>query len=81
MRKKKVDPAQFGWLLDSLDLQTPGAPLPSPCIGICRVDARTTFCEGCFRTIDEIAEWGALDDARRRSIWIALKQRHADRRR
>ncbi len=77
MRRKNVNPAEFGWLLDGLDLQTDGAPLPSPCIGICRVDSRTTFCEGCFRTIDEIAEWGAIDDARRRAIWIALKQRHA----
>ncbi len=27
---------------------------PSPCIAVCRLDEATGFCEGCFRTIDEI---------------------------
>jgi hypothetical protein len=50
-------------------------PVPSPCISVCRMDARTGFCEGCFRTIDEIARWSALSDAERREIWRALATR------
>ena len=40
----------------------------SPCIGICTLDPATDICEGCGRTIDEIAEWSAASDARRREI-------------
>jgi predicted Fe-S protein YdhL (DUF1289 family) len=80
MRRKKVHPAAFARLLAGVDLQAPDEPVPSPCIGICQMNAGTTLCEGCFRTIDEIAEWGAIDDAQRRTIWLALKRRHAERR-
>ena len=37
---------------------------PSPCIDVCRMDARSGWCEGCLRTLDEIAAWSTLDDAR-----------------
>ncbi|ODU93743.1 MAG: hypothetical protein BGP23_09740 [Lysobacterales bacterium 66-474] len=41
------------------------APL-SPCTGICRMDAHG-LCEGCRRTLSEIARWSAMgDDERRR---------------
>jgi uncharacterized protein len=36
--------------------------IDSPCISVCRMDAVTRLCEGCLRTIDEIAEWGAMND-------------------
>lgn len=39
-------------------------PILTPCIGICSLDAQG-FCEGCFRTGDEIARWAAIDDAAR----------------
>ena len=38
----------------------PGGPVedvPSPCINVCKMDSQTGWCEGCFRTIDEIACW------------------------
>ena len=31
--------------------------VPSPCINVCRMNSQTGWCEGCFRTIDEIACW------------------------
>jgi len=31
--------------------------VPSPCINVCKMDSHTGWCEGCFRTIDEIACW------------------------
>jgi len=59
----------------------PPPPLPSspavasPCVDVCRIDARTGWCEGCLRTIDEIAAWGVLNDAQRREVWKLLPQR------
>ncbi|MCX5541787.1 DUF1289 domain-containing protein [Paraburkholderia sp. CNPSo 3076] len=53
-------------------------PPPSPCINICRMDERSGLCEGCLRTIDEIAGWSTLDDAARRAVWDAIETRHAE---
>ncbi len=55
----------------------PAPPVASPCIDICRIDTRTGWCEGCQRTLDEIAAWGALDDAAKRAVWEQLAQRRA----
>ena len=44
-----------------------GAGVPSPCIDVCRLDARG-LCIGCRRTIEEITEWSRASDARRREI-------------
>lgn len=52
-------------------------PVPSPCRNICRMDASSGFCEGCLRTIDEIAGWSKADDAERRRIWTLLPDRVA----
>ena len=51
------------------------APVPSPCISICRMHEGTGWCEGCLRTIDEIALWAALSDDDKRAIWRELGQR------
>jgi uncharacterized protein len=51
--------------------------VPSPCISICRMDASTGLCEGCFRTLDEIRVWGMLPDERRREVWALIEQRIA----
>ena len=47
----------------------------SPCINICRMHAGTGWCEGCVRTIDEIAAWSRLDDATRQRVQDMLPQR------
>jgi uncharacterized protein len=47
----------------------------SPCISVCRMDEATGWCEGCLRTIDEIATWSLLDDEERRAVYLALSQR------
>jgi predicted Fe-S protein YdhL (DUF1289 family) len=51
------------------------APVPSPCLSICRMDAASGLCEGCFRTLDEIAGWGLADEARKRQVWALIAQR------
>lgn len=55
----------------------PRGPLTSPCISVCRIDAATGWCEGCVRTLDEIARWGAMSQAQRSAVWSALPQRRA----
>ncbi len=50
-------------------------PVPSPCVSICRMDASSGWCEGCLRTIDEIAVWSVLDEDEKRAVWALLPQR------
>jgi hypothetical protein len=51
------------------------SPVASPCNKVCILDGASGLCIGCFRTIDEIAAWGALDDARRAAIVAELPAR------
>jgi predicted Fe-S protein YdhL (DUF1289 family) len=53
------------------------SPVPSPCRNVCRMDAASGFCEGCLRTIEEIAGWSAAGDDDKRRIWAQLPQRAA----
>ena len=48
---------------------------PSPCIDVCRMDAATGWCEGCLRTLDEIACWSVLTDDEKRAVKAMLQQR------
>ena len=52
----------------------------SPCIGNCCLDDDST-CLGCFRSLEEIKEWGIVDVHRRRIILQNAKQRRAARQR
>lgn len=54
-------------------------PVSSPCVSICRIDPASGWCEGCLRTIDEIAAWGTLRDDARRAIWSRLEARRVAR--
>lgn len=56
-------------------MSDPNTPVPSPCISICRMDASSGWCEGCLRTIDEIAVWSVLDEDEKRAVWALLPQR------
>ena len=50
----------------------------SPCIGVCTVRA-DGLCEGCLRTLDEIAAWSRLSDAERLHVMdTLLPAREAD---
>ena len=50
-------------------------PVPSPCTSVCRMDERTGWCEGCGRTLDEIAAWSTMSDDEKRAVWTALDER------
>ena len=58
-----------------LSQQPPAPQLASPCINICRIDAGTGWCEGCARTLDEIAAWREASDDERRRILACLPER------
>ncbi|NMF90588.1 DUF1289 domain-containing protein [Aromatoleum petrolei] len=51
--------------------------IASPCINICRMSAATGLCEGCFRSLDEIARWSRSADADKRHILELIAQRRA----
>ena len=52
-------------------------PVPSPCIDVCRMNASTGWCEGCLRSLDEIAAWSTLTDDGKRAVLAHLPERRA----
>jgi predicted Fe-S protein YdhL (DUF1289 family) len=53
--------------------------IPSPCVGICRIEPRTGLCAGCLRTSEEIATWPAIGGAQRLAIVQLLRERRRAR--
>jgi hypothetical protein len=51
--------------------------IESPCNKICTLDARSGFCLGCGRTVDEIARWTAMSAAERACVMAELPARLA----
>ncbi|WP_407864978.1 DUF1289 domain-containing protein [Phyllobacterium phragmitis] len=49
--------------------------IESPCILVCSIDAKTGYCFGCGRTMDEIGAWTMMSPERRREIAAALPAR------
>ncbi|MBS0242687.1 MAG: DUF1289 domain-containing protein [Proteobacteria bacterium] len=49
----------------------------TPCVGICAIDARSGLCQGCARTLAEIASWPTLSASERRQIMRELAVRKA----
>ena len=50
---------------------------PSPCIGICVINPNTQLCEGCARTLDEIAAWWEYTAAQKCAVIDQLEGRLA----
>lgn len=53
----------------------PPSTIPSPCVSVCRMHVGTGWCEGCMRTIDEIAAWSTMSDVEKRIVWKQLPRR------
>jgi uncharacterized protein len=49
--------------------------IESPCVKICVMDSGSGFCLGCYRTLEEIADWAAMTSEARRSVMAALDER------
>ena len=56
-------------------MTTASTGVASPCINICRMHEATGLCEGCTRTIDEIAAWSRLGGGAKRSVLDLLPER------
>jgi uncharacterized protein len=50
----------------------------SPCISVCNINDDSGLCEGCYRTLDEIAVWSQMDNAAKREVWHLISQRRAE---
>lgn len=49
-------------------------PIPSPCVSICALDDNN-LCMGCYRTGEEISQWGNLDNDERKKILKQVAER------
>ena len=58
--------------------EEPGG-VPSPCTNVCKMNPDTALCEGCGRTLDEIAAWASLSDDEKRAVLALLPSRRAPR--
>ncbi len=45
----------------------------SPCVQICHIEPAMSLCEGCGRTLDEIACWGSMTEAEKAPVWERLE--------
>lgn len=51
------------------------AEVPSPCIGICKMDEARKWCSGCFRSIPELTAWSTASADSKRAVWREIKLR------
>ena len=50
----------------------------SPCIGVCAINDSNGYCQGWYRTVEEIREWWNMTDEEREKVMGALDQRLLD---
>jgi hypothetical protein len=55
----------------------PSGDPASPCVGVCVINPQTQLCEGCFRTLDEIAGWWDYAPEQKRAVLAELDDRLA----
>jgi len=51
------------------------AEVASPCINVCRMDQTSGYCEGCRRSLEEIACWSVYSPAEKRAVLALLPAR------
>lgn len=53
--------------------------IPTPCVGICRLDPETGLCQGCLRSGAEISVWPMASNEQRLEIVQRLRERRRAR--
>lgn len=53
-------------------------PVASPCVSVCRMHEPTGWCEGCLRTLDEIAFWSVLDESDKAAVCVEIDRRRIE---
>lgn len=48
--------------------------VPSPCVGVCRMDAADRWCVGCLRSREEISRWSQMTDREKLALWADITQ-------
>ena len=62
----------------NIQRKVPDTTVPSPCLSICMMDDASSYCEGCFRTLDEIRDWMIMDREEKLGVLAQLEQRRDD---
>ncbi len=80
----KLDPTTMAnrrWrrVAEMAPLAAASSHVPSPCQSVCIMHPETGWCEGCMRTLDEIAAWSRMDKSAKLAVWAQLPQRLAER--
>ena len=44
-------------------------------VGTCQIDQKTSYCAGCYRTIEEISRWSSYTDKEKKEIIKLLSKR------
>ena len=57
------------------DQARPDLPIPSPCVGVCHMDLKKNWCEGCYRSIEEITRWSTASGEYKLAVWHQIRER------
>ena len=49
--------------------------MKSPCVDVCIMDPESGLCQGCLRTLDEIARWSEMSEVERERVVASLSKR------
>lgn len=60
--------------IQGTEIQSASRQVKSPCINICCLD-NEDVCSGCYRTGDEIMQWGRATNEERKNIMENVAQR------
>jgi uncharacterized protein len=47
-------------------------------VDVCRIDERSGYCLGCYRSLDEIARWSAMCTDEQVAVLEAVRRRRAE---
>jgi hypothetical protein len=60
------------------DQRQEGEAMKSPCVDVCIMDPESALCQGCRRTLDEIARWSRMTEREREEVLASLPARKQD---
>lgn len=62
---------------DDTDAVWKRAEIASPCVKLCGIHPRAKICTGCFRTMEEITQWGRYTHEERAELMAELPERQS----
>jgi len=49
--------------------------ISTPCVRVCAIEAATSLCAGCGRSLKEIAQWSRMSEPERKALMAVLPDR------